>query len=116
MSEAIYLPDNLDWINKSIDNLPLSNYFKSLYLPHCLNCNNRKDPQLVFNSTILTLAIIAISFMIGAALNTAIKETFEKMSPKSEELSAKWNYAVLITFAGIIVVFLLMYNLNGVKW
>lgn len=82
----------------------------------CTNCNNKHDPQLVFNSTILTLSVIAISFLIGSALNTAIKESFEKMSPKSEELAAKWSYAIMITFIGIIVVFLLMYNLNGVKW
>ena len=85
------------------------------FLQECSNCKNRKDPQFVFNSTILTIFIVALSFLVSFALNQALKETFEEMFPKSSELSAKWNYAVITTFSVIIIVFLLLYFLNGQK-
>ena len=90
------------------------------FLPHyheCHNCKNRKDPQFVFNSIVLTIFIIAISFVVSFSLNQALKSTFEHMFPgKDEELSAKWNYAVIAVFSAIVIGFLLMYNLNGTKW
>lgn len=98
----------------------MNNEFKNIpFLPHaheCSNCTNRKNPQFVFNSTILTVGVIAISFVISFALNQALKETFERMFPKSDELGAKWSYFFVAISAGIIIVFLLMYNLNGQKW
>lgn len=90
------------------------------FLPHsheCLNCTNRKNPQFVFNSTLLTIGVIAISFVVSFALNQALKETFERMFPgKDQELSAKWNYFAVAIASAIIIVFLLMYNLDGQKW
>ena len=88
------------------------------FLPHtheCLNCKNKKDPQFVFNSTVLTVGIVSLSFLVSFALNQALKETFEEMFPKSSELSAKWNYAFVISAAVLVVVFLLLYFLNGQK-
>ena len=82
----------------------------------CINCTNRKDPQYVMNSTILTVSILALGFLVSFALNQALKETFEQMFPKSDELSAKWSYAFCCVSAVIIIIFLLMYNLNGTKW
>ena len=82
----------------------------------CVNCKKRKDPQYIFNSTILTVFIVALSFLVSFALNQALKETFEEMFPKSDELGAKWNYAVITTFSVVVIVFLLMYFLNGQKF
>jgi len=81
----------------------------------CLNCKNRKDPQYIFNSTILTVGIVALSFLLSFALNQALKETFEQMFPKSDELSVKWNYLFVVMSSVIIIVFLLLYFLNGQK-
>jgi len=96
------------------------NNFKNIpFMPHshgCINCTNRQNPQFCFNSTILTISIIAISFVVSFALNQALKETFEQMFPKSDQLGAKWSYAYVISFSAIIIIFLLMYNLNGSKW
>lgn len=89
------------------------------FLPHlheCINCKNRKDPQYVMNSIILSLSIISLGFLVSFALNQALKETFEQMFPKSEELGAKWNYAIVILFSVIVVLFLLFYNLDGTKF
>ena len=98
----------------------MSNNFKYIpFLPHnheCVNCTNRKDPQYVMSSTILTISLIAVAFVISFALNQALKETFEKMFPKAEEVGVKWNYFFVALAGGIIVIFLLMYNLNGTKW
>ena len=82
----------------------------------CSKCRNRKNPQYVFNSTVLTIALTALGFLVAFAINQAVKESFEQMTCKKDELQAKWNYAVLATFAAIIIGFLLMYNLNGTKW
>lgn len=93
--------------------------FNIPFLTHaheCANCTNRKDPQYVMNSTILTVSILALGFLVSFALNQALKETFEQMFPKSDELSAKWAYAFCCSAGVIILVFLLMYNLNGTKW
>lgn len=86
------------------------------FVPNCVNCFNRKDPQLVFNSTILTIAIISLSYLVGLALAGAIKQTFEEYHCRSEELAAKWNFAFLSIAFAILIIFFLMYNLNGVKW
>ena len=85
------------------------------FLQECSNCKNRKDPQFVFNSTILTVGIVSLSFLVSFALNQALKETFEEMFPKSDELSVKWNYLFVVLSSVIILVFLLLYFLNGQK-
>jgi len=93
--------------------------FNIPFLTHshgCANCTNRKDPQYVMNSTILTVSVLALGFLVSFALNQALKETFEQMFPKSDELSAKWNYAVIVSFFVILIIFLLMYHLDGTKW
>jgi TRAP-type C4-dicarboxylate transport system permease small subunit len=86
------------------------------FLNHCINCDNRKDPQYVMNSTIVTIAILALGFLVSFALNQALKETFEQMLPKSDELAARWAYFFCCVSGSIILIFLLMYNLNGIKW
>ena len=93
--------------------------FNIPFLTHaheCINCTNRKDPQFVMNSTILTVAVLALGFLVSFALNQALKETFEQMFPKSDELGAKWGYSFCVTCAAIIIIFLLIYNLEGTKW
>lgn len=90
--------------------------FLPQHIHQCLNCLNRKDPQYVFNSTILTIAITALGFLVAFAINQAVKETFERSVPKKDELSAMWAYAILATFGAIVLSFILMYNLNGTKW
>jgi predicted Co/Zn/Cd cation transporter (cation efflux family) len=82
----------------------------------CNNCQNKKDPQFVFNSILLTVFIVALSFTCSFALNSFLKEWFERMTPKCQELQAKFNYMILIFAFAIVVGFLLMYNLNGTKW
>jgi hypothetical protein len=89
---------------------------QSYIIPHCVNCHNRKDPQLVFNSTILTLAVISLSFLVGSALASAIKQTFEDYHDRCQELAAKWSFAFLSIAFSILIIFFLMYNLEGVKW
>ena len=93
--------------------------FNIPFLTHshgCANCTNRKDPQYVMNSTILTVSVLALGFLVSFSLNQALKETFEQMFPKSDELSAKWSYVFVVSCSVILIVFLLMYNLNGTKW
>jgi len=82
----------------------------------CNNCQNRKDPQYTFNSTILTIIITALGFLTAFSWNQYIKEAFEHMTDKHDELQARFNYAVLATFFAIAFAFILMYNLNGTKY
>lgn len=86
------------------------------YNYECSNCQNRKNPQHTFNSTILTISLTALGFIVAFSFNQAVKESFEHMTPKKDELQAKWNYFIIITFFAIVIGFLLMYNLNGTKW
>ena len=93
--------------------------FNIPFLTHaheCVNCTNRKDPQYVMNSTILTVSILALGFLVSFALNQALKETFEQMFPKSDELGARWSYVFVVSCSVILIIFLMMWNLNGTKW
>lgn len=87
------------------------------FLPNrCSGCSAKQNPQFVFNSTLLTIAVIAISFVVSFAINQALTQTFEEMFDRSDELVGRWNYAYIATASAIVIVFLLMYNLNGTKW
>jgi Family of unknown function (DUF5654) len=97
---------------KNLSSTPSFQY----YPQECSKCQNRKDPQYVFNSTILTIFMGSLAFLTSLAINTYVKESFEHMTSKKDELQAKFNYAVIVSFSAIVVGFLLMYNLNGTKY
>ncbi len=78
--------------------------------------HHRKDPQFVFNSVILTIIVVSLSFACSFAINAFFKEWFERMTPRNEELQAKFNYMFVILAFSIVVCFLLMYHLDGDKW
>jgi len=82
----------------------------------CNECQNRKDPAYTFSSVILTVIITALGFLTAFSWNQYIKEAFEHITNKNDELQAKFNYAVLATFFAIVFGFILMYNLNGTKY
>lgn len=72
-----------------------------------------RNAQYTFNSVILTIFIVSLSFACSFAISAFFKEWFDRMTPKNEELQAKFNYMFLIFAFSIVLVFILIYNLEG---
>ena len=81
----------------------------------CKNCT-KKNPYYILNSAILTIMIGALAFVVAFAWNQFVKESFERMSDKKDELSGMFMYAIGATVGAVLVGFFLMFYLNGTKW
>ena len=81
----------------------------------CVNCS-KKNPSFTMNSAILTIVIGSLSFLVAFSWNQFVKESFERITNKREELRAMFIYAISLTFFAIMVAFVLMFYLNGTKW
>lgn len=83
----------------------------------CACSTNRQNPYYILNSVILIVVISALGFLVAFAWNEAVKEAFEKMVCKRDELRAHFIYAVSVTLFAILLAFLLMFYLSGTtKW
>ena len=81
------------------------------------SCNHPNHaPGYVFGSSIITLVIGSLSFIVALAWSGAVAKSFEKFESRAEELEARFSYAFLVTCIAIVVTFFAMYFICGERW
>ncbi len=75
-----------------------------------------EHPSYVFGSAIITIILGSLSFIVALGWNSFVSESFVQFSDKSEELKARFSYAILVTAIAIIIGFFVMYFIGGCKW
>lgn len=73
-------------------------------------------PGYVFGSSIITIIIGSLSFIVALAWNSAIQKSFERYESKHDQLEAKFSYAFVVTAFAILFGFTVMYFIDGDKW
>lgn len=93
--------------------------------PSCHNCIHERDPYFVFGSTIRTLTVGSLIFIVAFSWSEFAKISFHRygcfdeldpLHDRSEEFNLALRYALIVTFAAIIVSFLVMFYIPGTKW
>ena len=81
------------------------------------SCNHHNHhPGYVFGSAIITLVIGSLAFIVALNWSLAINKTFEYYETRSEELKARYSFALVLTAIAIILSFFAMYFIDGQKW
>ena len=83
-------------------------------MPCCNNLNH--EPGYVFGSAIITVIIGALAFIVALAWNSLVQKAFETCETRSDELEARLSYVFIVTAVAIILAFIVMYYIAGVKW
>ena len=82
-----------------------------------ISCNNVNHlPGYVFGSSIITIIIGSLSFIVALAWNSAIQKSFEKYESGCDALDARFSYAFAVTAMAIVLAFIIMYFIDGCKW
>lgn len=80
-------------------------------------CNNciKKNPNYVLGSSILTLFVAGLVFLVSLAWSQYVNKKIEEMMDPEKEVQTRLYYAILITLIAIVVIFFLLYYLPGEK-
>lgn len=81
---------------------------------HCNTCE-RKNPDYVLGSTILTLGIGSLAFLVSLAWSSYVNKKIDTIVGTENEMRIRLYYAVTLTLVAIVVIFLLLYYLPGQK-
>lgn len=81
-----------------------------------VNIVQRRDATYILNSSFLTITITSLAFLVALAWNDVAQISFERRKCEKDEIYPAVKYALFITLAAILAVFLFMYYINGTKW
>ena len=81
-----------------------------------MNHNYKEHPSYFFGSSIITIIVGSLAFIVALAWNSLVQATFASFSDDAEELKARFSYAVLVTSIAVILGFFIMYFIEGNKW
>ena len=84
------------------------------YPTQCTKCT-RKNPNYVLGSTILTLGIAGLVFLVSLSWSQYINKKLDLIVNEETEVQVRLYYAIVLTLAAIVVIFLLLYYLPGEK-
>lgn len=80
-------------------------------------CDNPKiHPHYVFGSTLITLLIASLSFLVALSWNTAIQKAFEYYEKGADQIEARFSFAFLITAVSIVLIFMAIYFIDGERF
>jgi heme/copper-type cytochrome/quinol oxidase subunit 2 len=74
---------------------------------------NIEHPSYVFGSSIITIVLGSLGFLVALSWNAAIQKTFEYYEKGSEEIDARFSFAFLITAIAIVLIFFTVYFVQG---
>ena len=79
-----------------------------------IKCDNLNTYSgYIFGSSIITLVIASVSFLVALSWNTAIQKSFEYYEKGADEIEARFSFAFLITAISIVLIFMTIYFING---
>ena len=70
----------------------------------------------LFGSSIITVVIGALAFIVALNWSIAINRAFEYYESRHDELEARFSFAFLVTGIAITLGFLIMYFIEGERW
>lgn len=84
---------------------------------------NSKDPYFVLGSSIQTLVVGSLIFIVAFAWSEFAQISFQRyggrcniLQDRSEEFHDALRYALFVTILALLIIFLVMYYINGEKW
>lgn len=97
---------------------------KDIAEPHCHNCIHEQDPYFILGSTIRTLTVGSLIFIVAFAWSELAKISFQKFGCHSHEIKedrrdefhAALRYAVMVTLLALLISFFVMFYIRGTKW
>lgn len=82
----------------------------------CHDCTNKKNPNYVLGSAILTLIVGSLVFLVALSWNEVAELKFKCDKHQNRDFDAAFQYALILTFSAALVIYLAMYYIPGTKW